>query len=204
LLEAFGYKAEALSLFWDQGEGRNLEQCAEHAARGYLLGLFAAIVHVDQTWTAIDIRATENWLHRLFDGASTGLPDPFLFGAQLATRLLDGQHIRTDVRPFLVETREALEANDLWEHPVTDDILDILNVFLWEVDDLSAPVREIAAPREGSSFDTEELVAVVVPQLGAELKSATIVRWLKSVGETVERDEALSEITTEIVDAEIP
>jgi 2-oxoglutarate dehydrogenase E2 component (dihydrolipoamide succinyltransferase) len=30
------------------------------------------------------------------------------------------------------------------------------------------------------------------------------VRWLKSVGETVERDEALSEITTEIVDAEIP
>src|SRR5437764_5171018 len=45
---------------------------------------------------------------------------------------------------------------------------------------------------------------VVMPQMGESIAEGTIVKWLKKVGETVERDEPLLEISTDKVDAEIP
>jgi len=45
---------------------------------------------------------------------------------------------------------------------------------------------------------------VVMPQMGESIAEGTIVRWLKKVGETVDRDEPLFEISTDKVDAEIP
>jgi pyruvate dehydrogenase E2 component (dihydrolipoamide acetyltransferase) len=45
---------------------------------------------------------------------------------------------------------------------------------------------------------------VVMPQMGESIAEGTIVRWLKSVGEDVDRDEPLFEISTDKVDAEIP
>jgi 2-oxoglutarate dehydrogenase E2 component (dihydrolipoamide succinyltransferase) len=45
---------------------------------------------------------------------------------------------------------------------------------------------------------------VVMPQMGESIAEGTITRWLKKVGETVERDEPLFEISTDKVDAEIP
>src|SRR5262252_8004595 len=45
---------------------------------------------------------------------------------------------------------------------------------------------------------------VVMPQMGESVAEGTIVRWIKKVGETVERDEPLFEISTDKVDAEIP
>src|SRR3954467_9655307 len=45
---------------------------------------------------------------------------------------------------------------------------------------------------------------VVVPQMGESIAEGTIVRWLKKVGDAVERDEPLFEISTDKVDAEIP
>ncbi|HVF86992.1 MAG TPA: dihydrolipoamide acetyltransferase family protein [Pyrinomonadaceae bacterium] len=45
---------------------------------------------------------------------------------------------------------------------------------------------------------------VVMPQMGESITEGTITRWLKKVGETVERDEMLFEISTDKVDAEIP
>lgn len=45
---------------------------------------------------------------------------------------------------------------------------------------------------------------VVMPQMGESVAEGTIVRWLKKVGDTVERDEPLFEISTDKVDAEIP
>jgi pyruvate dehydrogenase E2 component (dihydrolipoamide acetyltransferase) len=45
---------------------------------------------------------------------------------------------------------------------------------------------------------------VVMPQMGESIAEGTITRWLKQVGERVERDENLFEITTDKVDAEIP
>src|SRR5947207_3474515 len=45
---------------------------------------------------------------------------------------------------------------------------------------------------------------VVMPQMGESVAEGTIVRWIKKVGDTVQRDEPLFEISTDKVDAEIP
>ena len=45
---------------------------------------------------------------------------------------------------------------------------------------------------------------VVMPQMGESVTEGTIVRWIKKVGDSVDRDEPLLEITTDKVDAEIP
>ena len=45
---------------------------------------------------------------------------------------------------------------------------------------------------------------VVMPQMGESIAEGTIVRWIKKVGDHVDRDEPLFEISTDKVDAEIP
>ena len=45
---------------------------------------------------------------------------------------------------------------------------------------------------------------VVMPQMGESIAEGTVVRWIKKVGEQVDRDEPLFEISTDKVDAEIP
>jgi 2-oxoglutarate dehydrogenase E2 component (dihydrolipoamide succinyltransferase) len=66
----------------------------------------------------------------------------------------------------------------------------------------AAPVAPppVAAPPAPAGAAT----SVVMPQLGESIAEGTIVRWLKKVGDTVQRDEPLLEISTDKVDAEIP
>src|SRR5581483_7333082 len=45
---------------------------------------------------------------------------------------------------------------------------------------------------------------VVMPQMGESIAEGTIVKWLKKVGDAVQKDEPLFEISTDKVDAEIP
>jgi len=45
---------------------------------------------------------------------------------------------------------------------------------------------------------------VVMPQMGESIAEGTITKWLVQVGESVERDQPLFEISTDKVDAEIP
>ena len=45
---------------------------------------------------------------------------------------------------------------------------------------------------------------VVMPQMGESIAEGTITKWLVKVGEKVERDQPLFEISTDKVDAEIP
>ncbi len=47
-------------------------------------------------------------------------------------------------------------------------------------------------------------VEVVMPQMGESIAEGTVSRWLKQVGDEVKRDEAILEISTDKVDAEIP
>ena len=47
-------------------------------------------------------------------------------------------------------------------------------------------------------------VDVMMPQMGESIAEGTITRWLKKVGDSVQRDEPLFEISTDKVDAEIP
>src|SRR5258706_10727734 len=45
---------------------------------------------------------------------------------------------------------------------------------------------------------------VVMPKMGESIAEGTITRWLVKVGDKVERDQPLFEISTDKVDAEIP
>jgi len=47
-------------------------------------------------------------------------------------------------------------------------------------------------------------VDVVMPQMGESIAEGTVSRWLKKVGDEIKRDEAILEISTDKVDAEIP
>lgn len=58
-----------------------------------------------------------------------------------------------------------------------------------------------AAPAPAASAERHE---VVMPQMGESIFEGTITKWLKQVGDKVEVDEPLFEISTDKVDAEIP
>jgi 2-oxoglutarate dehydrogenase E2 component (dihydrolipoamide succinyltransferase) len=64
----------------------------------------------------------------------------------------------------------------------------------------SKAAREIKTDLFGAIMSAE----IVMPQMGESIAEGTITKWLKKVGERVERDEPLFEISTDKVDAEIP
>ena len=43
-----------------------------------------------------------------------------------------------------------------------------------------------------------------MPQMGESITEGTVSKWLKAVGDTIEKDEPLLEISTDKVDAEVP
>ena len=47
-------------------------------------------------------------------------------------------------------------------------------------------------------------IEVVMPKMGESIQEGTILRWVKNVGDVVERDEVLLEISTDKVDTEVP
>lgn len=70
-----------------------------------------------------------------------------------------------------------------------------------------APTRPAAQPPasgNGGASAGGPGVDVVMPQMGESIFEGTITKWLKKVGDKVQRDEPLFEISTDKVDAEIP
>jgi 2-oxoglutarate dehydrogenase E2 component (dihydrolipoamide succinyltransferase) len=70
-----------------------------------------------------------------------------------------------------------------------------------------APVAAAAAAPVSSanaSVPAGDAVDVVMPQMGESITEGTVSKWLKAVGDTIEKDEALLEISTDKVDAEVP
>jgi pyruvate dehydrogenase E2 component (dihydrolipoamide acetyltransferase) len=62
-----------------------------------------------------------------------------------------------------------------------------------------APAPQTAAPSGGG-----EGTEVKLPALGESVTEGTVTRWLKAVGDTVEADEPLVEVSTDKVDTELP
>ncbi len=65
-------------------------------------------------------------------------------------------------------------------------------------------VADTSAGTAESADDAGERVEVVMPQMGESVVEATIIEWTKNVGDTVEEDETLLEISTDKVDSEVP
>jgi pyruvate dehydrogenase E2 component (dihydrolipoamide acetyltransferase) len=72
---------------------------------------------------------------------------------------------------------------------------------------VDAPATQVATSQAAASGGGEASGAgtdVPMPQMGESITEGTITKWLKKVGDTVQRDEPLFEISTDKVDAEIP
>jgi 2-oxoglutarate dehydrogenase E2 component (dihydrolipoamide succinyltransferase) len=72
-----------------------------------------------------------------------------------------------------------------------------------------APAPEAPAPAPASApapaaSDAADATSIVMPTLGESVTEGTVTRWLKKVGDSVEVDEPLVEVSTDKVDTEIP
>ena len=57
---------------------------------------------------------------------------------------------------------------------------------------------------EAQNRKSSEATEVVMPQMGESITEGTVSKWLKAVGDKIEKDEPLLEISTDKVDAEVP
>ncbi|HEV2821346.1 MAG TPA: dihydrolipoamide acetyltransferase family protein [Solirubrobacteraceae bacterium] len=55
-----------------------------------------------------------------------------------------------------------------------------------------------------SPTEAHEVIDVVMPRLGVSVAEGTLVEWRKAVGDRVEADEAIAEVSTDKIDSEIP
>ena len=62
----------------------------------------------------------------------------------------------------------------------------------------AVPATAVASASAGNSTD------VIMPQMGESITEGTVSKWLKALGENIEKDEPLLEISTDKVDAEVP
>jgi pyruvate dehydrogenase E2 component (dihydrolipoamide acetyltransferase) len=65
---------------------------------------------------------------------------------------------------------------------------------------IETPKVEVAAVTNSSESATE----IIMPQMGESITEGTVSKWLKKVGDSIEKDEAILEISTDKVDAEVP
>lgn len=67
-----------------------------------------------------------------------------------------------------------------------------------------APVAPSPAPAPAAPAPSGGGVEVVMPKMGESIQEGKVLRWVKKVGDAVERDEVLLEISTDKVDTEVP
>ena len=87
----------------------------------------------------------------------------------------------------VVETPVVVEAPVVVETPVAAPVI------------VEAPAPVVAAPVSAGAG-----VVVTMPALGESVTEGTVTRWLKNVGDTINVDEPLIEVSTDKVDTEIP
>lgn len=68
-------------------------------------------------------------------------------------------------------------------------------------DEVAVPAPQAPPSTASATGPAEE---VVMPQMGESITEGTVSRWLKAVGDSVQKDEPLLEISTDKVDAEVP
>ncbi len=102
-----------------------------------------------------------------------------------------------------VETEAANDNKgivEVSEHPMKPDDAKVTEVAVEET--VQAAPAPTAPDETGTSGG--EATEIPMPQMGESIAEGTISKWLKAVGDTVERDEPLLEISTDKVDAEVP
>ena len=126
-------------------------------------------------------------------------------GAELA--VIDDQATGTNVEALVPAPAAAVEEN----LPVTPAPAPVVAAPVVEAPApvveapapvVAAPVIETPAPVAAAPSSAG--VVVTMPALGESVTEGTVTRWLKNVGDTINVDEPLLEVSTDKVDTEIP
>lgn len=70
--------------------------------------------------------------------------------------------------------------------------------------DAPASSKQESEPPPQAASRPSDATEVVMPQMGESITEGTVSKWLKAVGDKIEKDEPLLEISTDKVDAEVP
>jgi pyruvate dehydrogenase E2 component (dihydrolipoamide acetyltransferase) len=160
------------------------------------------------------VEADEPLLEVSTDKVDTEIPSP---AAGVLTRIVVGEDETADVGSELaVIAGDGDDAGDAAPAPAAQQAAPPAQAAAPEAEpEPAAPVTpstekpieqeqrepERAAPAASSGGDATE---VKMPALGESVTEGTVTRWLKQVGESVEVDEPLLEVSTDKVDTEIP
>ncbi|AKK03562.1 2-oxoglutarate dehydrogenase, E2 component, dihydrolipoamide succinyltransferase [Corynebacterium epidermidicanis] len=137
------------------------------------------------------VAADEPLLEVSTDKVDTEIPAP---RAGVLTKILFEEDDTVDVGEVIAEIGEEGEAADsAAAEPAKEE-------------PKAEPAKEETKeePQASNNAASGEATDVKMPELGESVTEGTITRWLKSVGDTVEVDEALLEVSTDKVDTEVP
>ncbi len=125
------------------------------------------------------------------DKVDTEVPSP---NAGVIAELVygEGETVEVGTVIAIIET----DANAKVSEPVPAPVVEVKAETLPEP--AAKPVQQATVVSGGNLTD------VVMPKMGESLQEGTVIKWLKKVGETVERDEMILEISTDKVDTEVP
>ena len=127
------------------------------------------------------------------DKVDTEIPSP---AAGVLLKVLHDEDDTVDVGAVIAEIGDASEASTP-AAPAAEQKVEVAAK-------VEASASVAASASSASSSSTGAATDVVMPELGESVTEGTITRWLKQVGDTVEVDEALLEVSTDKVDTEVP
>ena len=127
------------------------------------------------------------------DKVDTEIPSP---AAGVLLKVLHDEDDTVDVGAVIAEIGDANEASTP-AAPAAEQKVEVAAK-------VEASASVAASASSASSSSTGAATDVVMPELGESVTEGTITRWLKQVGDTVEVDEALLEVSTDKVDTEVP
>ncbi|QTH59125.1 2-oxoglutarate dehydrogenase, E2 component, dihydrolipoamide succinyltransferase [Corynebacterium hindlerae] len=130
------------------------------------------------------VTADEPLLEVSTDKVDTEIPAP---ASGVLTKILFEEDDTVDVGEIIAEIGEEGE-EPAKEEPAKEE----------------APKEEAPKEEPKGGAASGESTDVKMPELGESVTEGTITRWLKSVGDTVEVDEPLLEVSTDKVDTEVP
>ena len=129
------------------------------------------------------------------DKVDTEIPSP---AAGVLLKVLHDEDDTVDVGAVIAEIGDAGEA----AAPAAEQKVEVAAKV--EASASVAASASSASASSASSASTGAATDVVMPELGESVTEGTITRWLKQVGDTVDVDEALLEVSTDKVDTEVP
>ncbi|BBY35237.1 2-oxoglutarate dehydrogenase, E2 component, dihydrolipoamide succinyltransferase [Mycolicibacter minnesotensis] len=133
------------------------------------------------------------------DKVDTEIPSPV---AGVLTKIIAGEDTTVEVGGELALIGEAGESSESASPPAAEPEAAPAEAAPAE----PAPAAEApaAAPAAAAESSAGDGTPVLMPELGESVTEGTVTRWLKQVGDSVEVDEPLVEVSTDKVDTEIP